>query len=145
KRDREGDFCLSPDDRRSLEIPCTDGHAPGTFPNRVPLRERAAPRADEPYRPRRSAERPRRNENRLPLLFRRIRAECRPLDARVHAPHRPVPQVDRVSVTPQERPPHLESHLRHGLTTPRPSLPFSTDEGYSRSAPRVGQNRTGGG
>ena len=49
------------DNRRSLEVPCASGHVRRTFPRRRPLRERATPRADQPYRPRRSAERPCRN------------------------------------------------------------------------------------
>ncbi len=35
------------------------GHARGTLPNRVPVRKRAASRADQPYRSRRRAEHPR--------------------------------------------------------------------------------------
>src|SRR5262249_35339168 len=83
---------------------------------RVPLRERAASRADQPHRPRRGAERSRRNGSSLPLLFRRVRGECRPLDASLHGGHRPLPQVDRLSIAHAQRPHDVGSNLRHGLT-----------------------------
>ena len=57
----------------------------------------------------------------LPLLFRCLRAQRRPLDARVHGPHRPIPQVDRLSVAPAQRPHELEPHLRQSLTCSRGS------------------------
>jgi Protein of unknown function (DUF2867) len=94
------------------------GHARGTLPGRLPLRKRAASRADQPDGPRRRAERPRRDGKWLPLLFRRVRAQRQPLDADVHGPHRPVPQVDRLSVAPAQRSGNLEPNLRSNMTSP---------------------------
>src|SRR5262249_37038750 len=111
------------DNRRSLDVPRAGGHARGSLPNGVPLRKRAASRADQPYRPRRSAECPRRNGECLPLLFRRLRAQRRPLDARLHGLDRPVPQVDRLSVPPAQRSHDLGPNVRRILTSSRAPPP----------------------
>jgi hypothetical protein len=73
----------------------------------------------QPYRPRRCAERPRRNGKCIPLLFRRLRAQRQSLHAGLHGPNRPVPQAGCLSVTPAHRPRNLEPNLRHSLTTER--------------------------
>ena len=54
----------------------------------------------------------------LPLLLRRLRAECQPLHAGLHGPDRPVPQAGCLSVTLALRPRELGSKVRHNLTTP---------------------------
>jgi hypothetical protein len=117
-RSREGELRNPPDDRRSLEIPGAGGHARGTLPGRLPLRKRAASRADQPDGPRRRAERPRRDGKWLALLFRRVRAQRQPLNAGVHGRHRSVPQVDRLSVAPAQRSGNLEPNLRDSMTSP---------------------------
>ncbi len=56
---------------------------------------------------------------RMVYRFENLRASGWPPDARVHGAHRPVPQVDRLSVAPARRSHDLEPNLRHGLPTPR--------------------------
>ena len=96
---RVGNLRNTSDNRRSLEVACAGGNAPGSFSHRVPLRKRATPRTDQPHRSRGGAERPRRNGKCLPLLFRRLCAQRWTLHAGLPGPDRPFPQADRLSVT----------------------------------------------
>src|SRR5262249_19332140 len=99
------------DARRSLEVACAAGHSRGTVPRRIPLRERATPRVDQPHSPRGSAEHSRRNGKRLPLLFRRLREHSQPLHAFLHGRDRPGPPTDRLSVNPALCPRDLGPNL----------------------------------
>src|SRR5262249_41886321 len=56
-------------------------------------------------------ERSGRNGSGLPLLFRRVRAERRPVDAALHGCHRPVPQMDHLSVAPAQHAGDVEPHV----------------------------------
>src|SRR5439155_9932046 len=101
---------------RSFEITDRGRHARWVFPRRLPLRKRAARRVDQSDSPRGGAERPGRDSYFLPVLFRVLCPQRKPLHAVLHGTNRPFSETDRLSVPFAWCPCSLESSIWHTLT-----------------------------
>src|SRR5207248_10078118 len=102
--------------RRSFEITSPNRDARWVFPRHLPLRKRAACRVDQSDSPRCGAEHPGRDSDCLPVLFRGLRPQRKPLHAVLHGASRPFSETDRLSVPLAWCPCSLESSIWHTLT-----------------------------
>src|SRR6266496_2900051 len=100
---------------RSFEITGRSRHAIWVFPRRLPLRKRAAPRVDQSDSPRCCAERPGRDSDWLPVLFRGLCPQRKSLHAVLHGSDRPFSETDRLSVSLAKCACSLESSIRPRL------------------------------
>src|SRR6266496_6070538 len=92
------------------------GTRDGVFPRRLPVRKRAAGRVDQSDSPRGGAEQPGRDSDCLPVLFRGLCPQRKPLHAVLHGTNRPFSKTDRLSVPLAWCPCSLESSIWHMLT-----------------------------
>ena len=105
---------------RPVEITDCSRIAIWFFPRRLSLRKRAARRVDQSDSPRRGAEHPGRDSNRLSVLPSSLCLQCKPLHAILHGADRPFSDTDRLSVPLAYRPCSLESSIRHSRSRSTP-------------------------
>jgi hypothetical protein len=95
---RVENLCNPPNRHRSFEIIGRSRYARWVFPCRLPLRKRSARRTDQSDSPRCGAQRPGRDVDCLPVLFRGLCPQRKPLHAVLHGTNRPISETDRLSV-----------------------------------------------
>jgi hypothetical protein len=86
------------DRHRSFEITGRSRYARWVLPRGLPLRKRAARRADQSDRPRCGAQRLGRDSDCLPVLLRSLCPQRKPVHAVLHGTDRPLSETDRLSI-----------------------------------------------